>query len=128
MINPPITTVANGGQISFSRPVTSASGHNPATVVVAVISTGRARSRTAASAAAPGDMRPFQARVCIRSTSRIAGLIVSPINAKAPTSTIMLAGVPERNSAQVAPRIVSGNDNKTSSGNVIDSNVTANTA
>jgi hypothetical protein len=61
--SPPITTVANGGQISFSRPVTSASGQRPAMVVVLVINTGRARSRTAASAAAPGGRPPRQARL-----------------------------------------------------------------
>ncbi len=126
--SPPITTVANGGQISFSCPVTRASGHRPATVVAAVINTGRARSRTAASAAAPAERPPCQACCCMRSTSRIAGLTVIPIRASVPINAIGDSGIPAKSRAQVAPRIVNGNASRTSSGSVSDSNVTASTA
>ena len=63
VIKPPMTTVANGGHNSFSRPVVSASGHSAAIVVAVVISTGRVRSRTDAKAAAPS--RPAAANLLL---------------------------------------------------------------
>jgi len=126
--SPPMTTVANGGQISFSRPVVRARGQRPAIVVHVVISTGRVRSRTAARAAAPAVHDPSRTRCCMRSTSRMAGLTVSPRSATAPTIAIMPAGIPASTSAHVAPSTVSGSDSSTRIGEVIDSNVTASTA
>jgi hypothetical protein len=81
-----MTTVANGGQISNSSPVESASGHKPAIVVQLVMSTGRVRSRTAEIAAAPPEAPPSSERRCMRSTSRIAGFTVNPSSAMTPTS------------------------------------------
>ena len=82
---PPITTVANGGQSSFSRPLSTVSGHSAAMVVAEVISTGLVRSRTDAKAAAPGDQPP-RTRCWMRSTSRIAGLTVRPSSSSAPAA------------------------------------------
>jgi hypothetical protein len=126
--NPPMTTVANGGQISISRPLVKANGHRPATVVHVVIRTGLARSRTAAKAAAPAVHEPPRTRCCIRSTSKMAGLTVRPSRATTPTKAIKSAGVPESTSAQVAPRTVKGTAASTNTGIVRLSNVTANTA
>ena len=124
---PPITVVANGGQTSFSLPLTNASGHSAAMVVAVVINTGRVRSRTVASAAAPADQPP-RIRCCIRSTSRIAGFTAKPNNMMAPAKAIMPAGVPVNTSNQVAPSKVSGSDKSTSTGNVKDSNASASTS
>jgi hypothetical protein len=126
--SPPITTVANGGQISISRPVDNDSGHSPAMVVPLVMRTGRARSRTAARAAAPAVQAPDRTLACIRSTSRMAGFTVRPSSATAPTSAMMSAGVPVKTSAQVAPSSVSGTAISTRIGSVRLSNVIASVA
>ena len=88
---PPITTVANGGHSSFSRPETTASGHSAAMVVAEVINTGRVRSRTDANAAAPAEP-PARMRCCMRSTSRIAGFTDKPISTPTPAMTITTGG------------------------------------
>ena len=124
---PPMTTVANGGQISFSLPVDIASGHRAAIVVAVVISTGRVRSRTEAKAAAPAVQPPMRTFCCILSTSRMAGLTVRPNSAIAPSAAIGLKDMPARTSAQLAPMTVSGTANSTSTGNVSDSKVRAST-
>ena len=127
VMRPPMTIVANGGQISNSRPVAIASGHRPATVVAMVNNTGRVRSRTAAYAAAPGLHPAPKTNCCIRSTSRIAGLTVRPIRATAPTIAMGPSATPANTMAQVAPSKVIGNDRSTNTGSVSDSNVIANT-
>ena len=124
---PPMTMVANGGQISFSLPVEIASGHSAAIVVAVVIRTGRVLSRTEANAAAPGVHPPARTFCCILSTSRMAGLTVRPNRAIAPSAAIASRDMPATTSAQLAPMTVSGTANSTSTGKVSDSKVRAST-
>ena len=125
--SPPMTIVANGGQISFSRPVARARGQSAATVVAVVINTGRVRSRTAARAAAPSLHPPPSASCCMRSTSRIAGFTVRPKRVSAPSIAIMSSGMPASTRAHDAPSRVSGSAKSTSTGRVSDSKVMAST-
>ena len=118
--SPPITTMANGGHTSFSRPVSMANGHRAAMVVADVMSTGRVRSRTDAKAAAPADQPP-RTRCWMRSTSRMAGLTVRPTSSRAPAPAYMVNGVPVSSSVHTAPSSVSGNASSTSTGSVSDS-------
>jgi proline racemase len=48
LINPPITTVANGFCVSEPMPCESAAGSNPIAAIVAVMTTGRIRDMTPA--------------------------------------------------------------------------------
>jgi len=77
---------ATGGQISTWSRVESACGQTPAILGLIVISPGRGRTLRAAIAAEPPLQPVSSSRRCIRSTSRIAGLTVSPSSAMTPTS------------------------------------------
>ena len=121
-----MTTMAKGGHISFSRPVVMASGHKAAMVVADVINTGRVRSRTAASAAAPADQPP-RTRCAMRSISRMAGFTANPNNMITPAPANTDAGVPVSTKSHAEPSTASGKASSTSSGNVNDSNAIANT-
>ena len=125
-MRPPITMVANGGHISFSRPVVMARGQSPAIVVAEVINMGLVRSRTAAKAAAPR-LQPCRMSCCIRSTSRMAGLTLRPVRTTAPSAAMMLNDMPAKARAHTAPRRVSGTAINTRIGRVRDSKVIART-
>ena len=127
VIKPPMTTMANGGHISFSRPVVMASGHSAAMVVAEVINTGRVRSRTAASAAAPGDQPP-RTRWAMRSTNRMAGFTAKPNNMMMPAPAMIDAGVPVNTNSQAEPSTASGSASSTNTGKVSDSNAIASTS
>ena len=121
---PPITAMARGARRSAPRPMPSASGVSPQTVVTVVMTMGRRRtlpaSRIASRSAAP------RARAWLmNSTLTIASLTTMPTRMTTPIRLMVFRLWPESASASTAPESASGTEMRMITGCRKDSNCAA---
>jgi hypothetical protein len=109
--SPPQTMVASGRCTSAPTPVASAMGMKPSAATSAAMSTSRARSRVAATAASAGE-RPSSSS-CRRRVMR-----TTPFSTATPESAMKLTadeietGMPRAPSAMMPPTVANGTSRK----------------
>ena len=96
----------------------------PKIIAAVVIMIGRSRVRPAVMSALRRS-RPRPRRTFVKSTSRIAFLVTSPISMIRPMSDMMLIVSPVMASVPAMPTIDSGSESMIASGSMNDSNCAA---
>ena len=126
VIRPPMVAIEIGARKSLPSPRPMADGSMPRIMAMVVIRMGRRRIGPAFSTAS-FTLMPSRTYWLVRSTSRIAFLVTSPINITTPIMAGMPRFLPVSRMASSAPTSASGNEIMIRKGSRNDSNCEAST-